>query len=444
MSTVGRLSNGTADRARTADGPRRGFALSPQRSYLKTIVVAAVVGALAILVAHRMAFAHSAVVRALVEALGWSLGLGLELVAVSGLLVIAREYGDARGRRDLFLLANEARSERALLARAGGSRVSLGQLARRVFGPGWPVVGEDVVIRPREEIERTLDAEGRLDGLPFMPEMARFCGHRARVFRWVDKIYDYGGDKSLRRVDDVVLLAGLRCDGSAHGGCQASCYILWKRAWLHPAAISAHARPVAAPPVAASAPSPSPGRDRFICQFTELVGASHSMARADIRQDLRPLLAGNVGFGAFCVAMLTRVFNAAQRARRGVSYPALPARAAAPVKAPGQPLVPGATVSVRSREEIYATLDARGRNRGLWFDRDMMKHCGRRYRILRRVDRLIDDATGRMLPMRHPCLVLDEVDSSGEFLRFSAQHEYPFWREEWLSLEMPLATEVRP
>jgi len=74
----------------------------------------------------------------------------------------------------------------------------------------------------------------------------------------------------------------------------------------------------------------------------------------------------------------------------------------------------------------------------------MMKHCGRRYRILRRVDRLIDDATGRMVPMRHPCLVLDSVDSSGEFLRLSAQHEYPFWREEWLSLETPLPTEVRP
>ena len=34
-----------------------------------------------------------------------------------------------------------------------------------------------------------------------------------------------------------------------------------------------------------------------------------------------------------------------------------------------------------------------------------------------------------------PCLVLAEAEASGEFLRFCAQHEYPFWREVWLSPE---------
>jgi hypothetical protein len=84
-------------------------------------------------------------------------------------------------------------------------------------------------------------------------------------------------------------------------------------------------------------------------------------------------------------------------------------------------------------EDIAATLDQGGRHRGLWFDRDMVKHSGRRYSVLRRVDRIIDDATGRMLELKRPSLVLAGAEASGEFLRFCAQHEYPFWRQEWLS-----------
>ena len=63
--------------------------------------------------------------------------------------------------------------------------------------------------------------------------------------------------------------------------------------------------------------------------------------------------------------------------------------------------------------------------------RDMIRHCGQHYTVLRRVERIIDDATGEMLEMATPCLLLTEA--SGEFLRFCAQHEYPFWREVWLS-----------
>jgi hypothetical protein len=37
-------------------------------------------------------------------------------------------------------------------------------------------------------------------------------------------------------------------------------------------------------------------------------------------------------------------------------------------------------VKVKEKEDIAATLNTRGRNRGLWFDREMTKHCGRAYR----------------------------------------------------------------
>ena len=85
---------------------------------------------------------------------------------------------------------------------------------------------------------------------------------------------------------------------------------------------------------------------------------------------------------------------------------------------------------------IAPTLNDKGRHRGLWFDRDMIRHCGRRYVVLRRVDRIIDDATGRMRELKTPSLALDGAEASGEFLRFCAQHEYPLWREAWLSREL--------
>jgi hypothetical protein len=37
-----------------------------------------------------------------------------------------------------------------------------------------------------------------------------------------------------------------------------------------------------------------------------------------------------------------------------------------------------------------------------------------------------------MLHVRNPCVILDGVEATGEFLRFNPQREYPYWREIWL------------
>jgi hypothetical protein len=44
-----------------------------------------------------------------------------------------------------------------------------------------------VVVRSREEILATLDADGTLDGLPFMPEMLSWCGREHQVERRAEK-----------------------------------------------------------------------------------------------------------------------------------------------------------------------------------------------------------------------------------------------------------------
>src|SRR5439155_12921650 len=76
-----------------------------------------------------------------------------------------------------------------------------------------------------------------VDGMPFMPEMLQFCGRQFHVAAVAHKACDTShGTWKNRRLQSAVALAGLRCDGSAHGGCQAECLILWKDVWLRSAA----------------------------------------------------------------------------------------------------------------------------------------------------------------------------------------------------------------
>src|SRR5689334_2093498 len=92
--------------------------------------------------------------------------------------------------------------------------------------------GDWVQVKSREEILATLDERGRLDALPFMPEMLQFCGKRFRVYKSAHKTCDTIETYKGRRMASAVHLEGLRCDGEAHGGCQAQCLLFWKEAWL--------------------------------------------------------------------------------------------------------------------------------------------------------------------------------------------------------------------
>ena len=94
--------------------------------------------------------------------------------------------------------------------------------------------GDWVEVRSKEEILSALDSEAKLKGLPFMPEMLQFCGQKFRVYKRVHKTCDTANNTAGRRLPNGVHL-DLRCDGSAHGGCQAACLLFWKEAWLRPA-----------------------------------------------------------------------------------------------------------------------------------------------------------------------------------------------------------------
>jgi hypothetical protein len=318
-------------------------------------------------------------------------------------------------------------------------------------------VGDVVEVRGPDEILATLDVNGELDALPFMPEMLRYCGQRLTVDKVAHKLCDTLTRSGIRRMDNAVHLAGVRCDGSAHGGCQAACLMYWKHAWLRkvePHDVSAPASPppdaeVVAPEllplltIASRRPAEPDGTERYRCQATELLRAApgHLPVR-DVGQFVRDVRSGNAGLlwtvRAFLVGLYNRLQDVSAKAlprwlrlRGGRHWGALRGTA---VKTPsGQTdLRPGDTVRIRSRKEIEPTLNAQLLNRGMGFDSEMARFCGRTARVARRVDHIIDEHTGKMLHMRQPCIVLEGVVCEGAYNANCPRSITPYWREIWL------------
>jgi hypothetical protein len=89
----------------------------------------------------------------------------------------------------------------------------------------------------------------------------------------------------------------------------------------------------------------------------------------------------------------------------------------------------GEWVRVKSEREILATLDSCGRNHGLAWIPCMSRHCGREYRVYKRVKRIILESTGEIRKARNTVL-LDGVICDG--LYGCDRSCFPFWREAWL------------
>ncbi|NMO90294.1 hypothetical protein [Actinomycetospora sp. TBRC 11914] len=357
-------------------------------------------------------------------------------------------------------------------------------------------IGDVVEVKPAEEILAGLDERGEFDSLPFMPEMLPFCGGRFVVDKIAHKTCDTATWTGLRRLTDTVHLAGLRCDGQAHGGCQAGCLIFWKTAWLtrvsggegcgsKPIPLQLRTPEPATPDASTpDAPAPEqssvgalPGtsggaptsecsgctRERltevalgacrpreaasdepvYSCQATELTRAAPvGIPLWDVTQYVQDVRSGNAPVRQVLRGIPIGAFNRMQdlsrrrlperfRIRGGQRYPFIRGTAdRTPVQSLG--LQPGEWVRVKSIEEITATLNADNLNRGMSFDREMLKYCGRTAQVLRRVERIIDESTGRMQRMKTPCIVLADVVCTADYHRSCPRSVYAYWREIWL------------
>ncbi len=90
----------------------------------------------------------------------------------------------------------------------------------------------------------------------------------------------------------------------------------------------------------------------------------------------------------------------------------------------------GEWVEVKSAEEIRATLDARGKNRGLLFTEDMTPHIGKRLRVHKRVESIFLEESRQRRTIRNTVL-LESSFCQGK--NFNCDRScFLFWKEIWL------------
>lgn len=313
-----------------------------------------------------------------------------------------------------------------------------------MFGRGFRK-GELVRVRSAEDILATLDPDGTVDGVVFMPEMLQFAGQEFRVRSSAHKTCD--GAAEIRAMDNTVHLEGLRCDGGAHDGCQAACPLFWRAEWLTTGAAGQHsgtgmsyeeARARLAPSTRTTNDS---GETVYRCQATDVRRASRSLSQFDPRQYVRDLTSRNITLRVFLVGLAihafkkyqqvsTRVLPARLRLFDGKPYPFYQGTGTGD-RTPVVDVAPGQVVEIRSKEEIMPTLGEDNRNRKMWFDPEMLPHLGKRVPVNRHVQRIIDESTGKMVKLGD-CVVLDDVVCEGSYHRFCPRELDVYWRSAWL------------
>ena len=336
--------------------------------------------------------------------------------------------------------------------------------------------GNWVEVRTNEEILATLDAEACLNGMPFMPEMLRYCGQRFRISKVAHKTCDTIRNSGGRRLERTVHLEDLRCDGAGHGGCEAGCLLFWNEAWLKPSTADVKVRNLLTEPnglrlgSVGSEPALEAGTRRrnedrngadrvWQCQTTRLLGATQPLNWWDLRQYIADVTTGNhrlghmvriLTFGLFRAVVglgvgyraLVGTYDAIQRWRGKPGFPELPGLIPMQGATPTEilDLQPGELAQVKSHQEIRETLRLDGMNRGMRFDAEMVKYCGQTFRVKSRVTRIIDEKTGIMRRMQNPCIVLNDVYCRAECtaMRLGCPRAVnTYWREIWLRRVAP-------
>ncbi len=329
--------------------------------------------------------------------------------------------------------------------------------------------GEWVQVRTKEEVLSTLDANGRLDELPFMPEMLRYCGMKMQVSKRAHKTCDPALGIGGRKMARAVHLENIRCNGSAHDGCEAACLIFWKESWLkrvdgdtasetaprdqpsqHAQCTEDELRSGVKIPATADDSDPT-----YVCQNTQIKFATQPLAWWDARQYLEDYTSGNVRLSQFASGLLYSAlrlvgeagiglgsairwtFDTFQRAVGGSPYPLRPYGVPKGTPTPKLELglQPGEIVRVKPFGEILKTLNSNYHNRGMYFDAEMVLFTERDYKVHKRLKRIIDERTSKMVHFKSDAIVLENVVCESRYAkcrRFCPRAIYPFWREIWL------------
>jgi hypothetical protein len=193
----------------------------------------------------------------------------------------------------------------------------------------------------------------------------------------------------------------------------------------------------------------------FVCQATKLPEATLPLRRSDPRQYIEDFTSGNTSlwriFSSFCFLAyqffinlgvglgrpLRFLYDLFQRIVGGVPYPHRSGTIPGGSRTPSEDLnlQPGEWVRVRSYVEILRTLDQLNFNRGMLYTQEMVPYCGQVFQVRRRVNRIINEQTGKLMTFRTPSIILDGVECEARYVAkqlFCPRATYHYWREIWL------------
>jgi len=94
-------------------------------------------------------------------------------------------------------------------------------------------------------------------------------------------------------------------------------------------------------------------------------------------------------------------------------------------------LRPGELVEVKSIDDILATLGPDRKHKGLLWMTGMRKYCGKRYRVLKRIENILLETNGDSRKMKNT-VILEGVMCDGSEFGDCDRSCFHFWREAWL------------
>ena len=279
-------------------------------------------------------------------------------------------------------------------------------------------VGDVVQVRAKEEIQKSLDADSKIDGCLLMNQMWKYCGQNFRVKKVVGAIFDEYRNKMSKTHSPLYILDGMLCDGQTEvfdHRCDRSCYLLWSEEWIKEPADPA-----------TSAPSPfneESHKSIMSCQLIDIDGVvKKNSSWENLYQFSIRIFKQNVK--KFLRALKSLKSQAGKSKRRTKNK----------LDSKKKAISPGDTVRVKSSDEIRAMLNPWGRYKGCRFMREMHEHCDKEYKVLKKIDYFFDESRQKMYRAKNTVILEGAICGGGlKLYPITCDRScYFFWRTEWL------------
>jgi hypothetical protein len=249
-----------------------------------------------------------------------------------------------------------------------------------------------------------------------MPEMLELCGKRFRVLNRVVQATIDGAflarhtESFVRefRSNDVAILENVRCSGAEHDACQRGCAIFWKEAWLEKVddvdndCVPKRESVSAASDELRCLLKTRTGLGKYFCQSSEFLRATLHLSNLQrVKKCFSAVAAGNITAWGMVKRIFVWMWWKTHTKLMGQHVRGTQEKT--PTEFLG--LQPGEMVEVKSLQEIVATLNKNGQNRGLHFRPDQRPFCGGRYRVRSRADNFMAEGTGEMKHFRNTVML---------------------------------------